>query len=101
MAAGRGRAWDWLTAAAGLVLGVSLFLYWYRTNDDNWMGYTNLGFPGKPILLAALLAMATPFVATMRQTAGRIQSYRAIVLGLGVLAVALTIYRMADPKEFD
>src|SRR3954451_19409757 len=101
MAAGRGRTWDWLTAAAGVVLGVSLFLYWYRSNDDNWMGFSNLGSPGKPILLAALLAIAVPFVATMRQTAGRIQSYRAIVAGFGILAVALIVYRMADPKEFD
>jgi hypothetical protein len=90
-----------LTALAGLVLAVALFMYWYRSNDDNWAGFSNTGLPGKFILLAAVLALAVPLVATMRQSAGRIQSYRAIVMGFGVLAVAMTIYRMADPKEFD
>jgi len=101
MAAGRGRHWDWLTAAAGLVLGIAGFLHWWHSNDDNWRGLSYLGKEGWIILLAAFMAMAVPFVATMRQTAGRIQQYRMTTGIVTLLALAETIFRMADPPEFD
>jgi hypothetical protein len=101
MAAGRGRHWDWLAAAAGLLFGIGAFLYWWRSNDDNWRGISYLGMEGWVILLAALMAMAVPFVARMRQTAGRIQQYRMTVALVTLLALAETIFRMADPPEFD
>src|SRR5918911_3575505 len=101
MAAGRARLWDRLTAIAGLVFVVALCLHWWRSNDDNWTGITNLGMEGYLMFIGGLFIIATPFVATMRQTAGRIQSYRTIVLVIGVLLLAWTIFRMADPPEFD
>lgn len=101
MAAGRGRHWDWLTSAAGLVYAVGLFLHWWRSNDDNWAGLTNLGMEGYLLFIGALFVIAVPFVATMRQTAGRIQQYRMLVLIFVVIMLAETIFRMADPPEFD
>jgi hypothetical protein len=101
MAAGRARRWDRLTAIAGLVFVVALCLHWWRSNDDNWTGISNLGMEGYLMFIGGLFVIATPFVATMRQTAGRIQSYRTLVLVIGVLLLAWTIFRMADPPEFD
>jgi uncharacterized membrane protein YjfL (UPF0719 family) len=101
MAAGRGRHWDWLASAAGLVFVIGLCLHWYRSNDDNWTGISNLGMEGKLMFIGGLFAIAVPFVTRMRQSAGRIQQYRWTVLVIGLLLVAWTIFRMADPPEFD
>jgi hypothetical protein len=101
MAAGRGRHWDWLVSLAGLVFAIGLFLHWWRSNDDNWAGLTNLGMEGYLLFIGALFVIAVPFVATMRQTAGRIQQYRTLVLIFSLLMLAETIFRMADPPEFD
>ena len=101
MAAGRGRHWDWLAGAAGLLFAIGLCLHWWRSNDDNWTGISNLGMEGKLMFIGALFAMAVPFVTLMRQSAGRIQQYRWTVLVIGVVLVAWTIFRMADPPEFD
>ena len=101
MAAGRGRHWDWLAGAAGLVFAIGLFLHWWRSNDDNWIAISNLGMEGKLMFIGALFAIAVPFVTAMRQSAGRIQQYRWTVLLVGVVLVAWTIFRMADPPEFD
>ena len=101
MARERGRHWDWLAGAAGLVFTVGIFLHWWRSNDDNWIAISNLGMEGKLMFIGGLFAIAVPFVTAMRQSAGRIQSYRWLVLLIGVVLVAWTIFRMADPPEFD
>ena|SRR5215213_8013456 len=101
MAAGRGRHWDWLAGAAGLVFTIGLFLHWWRSNDDNWIAISNLGMEGKLMFIGGLFTIAVPFVTGMRQSAGRIQQYRATVVVIGILLLGWTIFRIADPPEFD
>src|SRR3954454_3077126 len=100
MTAGRSRHWDRLTALAGLVFAIALCLHWWRSNDDNWTGITNLGMEGYLLMIGAFFVIATPFVATMRQSAGRIQQYGTLVEVSALLRLAETIFRMADPPEF-
>jgi hypothetical protein len=101
MAAERGRHWDWLAGAAGLVFTIGLFLHWWHSNDDNWIALSNLGMEGKLMFIGGLFATAVPIVTGMRQSAGRIQQYRWLVLLIGIVLVAWTAFRMADPPEFD
>src|SRR4051794_10949074 len=96
-----GRFWDWVIGAAGLALIVSLFLPWYRSNAEDWIGFSSTGIVGKWLLLAGVVALAAPFVATLKPTPGQAQKYDIAVLIVGVLAIAGTILRMANPAEFD
>jgi len=100
MTSGRGRLWDWLTGLAGLVLIVALFLHWYRFNDDNWVGWQTLGKVKGVLLIAGFVAMLTPLIATLRQNPGGVSRYRALVIGIGVLAVAGAAIRIAHPTKF-
>src|SRR3954467_919802 len=98
---GRGRIWDWLTAAAGLVLVVSLFFHWFDSNREQPTGISALGLVGYLLLAIGLFAMAAPFVATLRQTPGNVQRYTVVLAGFAALGLIGAIIRTNDPPEFD
>jgi drug/metabolite transporter (DMT)-like permease len=101
MASGRGRIWDWLTAAAGLVLVVSLFLHWFSSNREEPTGISALGLVGYLLFFIGLFAMAAPFVANLRQTPGDVQRYTIVLAGFAALGLIGAVIRTNDPPEFD
>ncbi len=98
---GRGTLWDWLTGIAGLVLVVSQLLNWYETNQEYSTAASELGLIGKLLFLVGFAAMAAPFVATLRPSRGRAQSYSMIMVVVGALSTAYIVFRLADPPELD
>jgi hypothetical protein len=101
MAMGRGTLWDWLTGVAGLVLVVSLLLEWYYANQEYETAASTLGLLGKLLFLVGFAAMAAPFVATLRPSRGRAQSYSMIMVVIGSLATLYIAIRLADPPEIN
>jgi hypothetical protein len=100
---GRGRAlvWDWLTAAGGLVLIVSLFLPWYFSNGENWTGSSAFGKTDKLVLLAGLVSLALPVVAALKPRNQDVQKYAFVVFAIVALCLLVVIIRVANPPEFD
>ena len=102
MSAGRLTIWDWLTAVAGVVVIVSQFMTWWITNEEKSIAAQELGLPGKLVFLVALLAIATPLVASIRPTPHRPNRWNMIMVILGLLVVLFFVLRgIADPPELD
>jgi hypothetical protein len=101
MEGGSVRVWDWLVGAAGLALVIGVFSPWYRSNQEDWTAFKTMMLIDLLLLLTGLLAMALPFVASLKATDKQAQPLLLVLVGLGLLAIALSIYRMATPPEFD
>ena len=101
MEGGSVRVWDWIVGACGLALAVGVFMPWYRSNQENWTAFKSFVLIDLFLLLVAVLAIAVPIVANLKPTDKQVQPLLLALVGLGLLAVGLTIYRMATPPEFD
>ena len=99
--AARGRVFDWLTGAAGLVLLVSLFLHWFSSNREEPTGLSAMGLTGKLLLLVGFMAVAAPIVTTLRQTPREASRYTMVLLFFAVLGLIFAVIRTNDPPEFD
>lgn len=101
MAEGRVRKFDWLTAAAGLVLFIALLMPWYESNLTTVSGWEALSISDIWLGLTAVVAMSLPLAALLKDTPGLAQKRTWLVVGLAVVGLFLAIYRAAEPPAFD
>jgi hypothetical protein len=98
---GRVRRFDWLTGAAGLVLFVALMMPWYESNETTLSAWKSMKWSDIFMFFAAALAMSMPIAATFKDTPGLKQKRTWITIVVGVIALFLAIYRVAEPPAFD
>jgi hypothetical protein len=90
------RAGEWITAASGLALLVSLFLPWYGAAEAAFSGWEWLAVLDVVLALVATLAVALLVItATQAQPAVPI-AFTVPVTFAGALAVLLVLIRVAD-----
>lgn len=101
MDVGRVRRFDWLTGLAGIVLFIALFVPWYESNLTTVSGWQSMKWTDIWLFIASVLAMSMPIAATYKDTPGLKQKRTWIVVGVAVVGLFLTIYRVAEPPAFD
>jgi len=97
----RVRTADLLTAAAGLVLLVSLFLEWYERPEGAVTAWGAFGLLDLLLALVALLAIALPFVTAARDSPAVPVAVEVIVVALAFLVAPFLIYRLIDAPGQD
>ena len=101
MAVGRVRNFDWLTAAAGLLLFIALLMPWYDSNLTTVTAWESMAISDIWLGLTAVLAMSLPLAALLKDTPGLAQKRTWLVAGVAVIGLFLAIYRVAEPPAFD
>ncbi|MFL5895759.1 MAG: hypothetical protein ACJ76Z_11700 [Thermoleophilaceae bacterium] len=88
---------EWVAGASGLALLVSLFLPWYSVGGSHVSAWTAmavddviLAFAGVATLVAAAATAARPGTPVPI-------AYTALTAFVGVLAIVVTVWRVADP----
>jgi hypothetical protein len=88
---------EWIAGASGLLLIVSLFLPWYSLAGESATAWQTMAVDDVLITLAALIGLAAVMVVATPGLAGF--SVAAVTLAAlpALLALFLTIYRLASP----
>ena len=90
----RTRGADWLAAAGGLVLLLSLFLPWYDVQDFGISGWESLSVIDVVLALLALLAMAVPLVTAAREAPAVPIVVTVVTCMLALVAIVLVLIRV-------
>ena len=99
------RTWDWLTALAGVVLLVSLFLPWYSAGGANATGWQSFTVIDVIFALAGLAGIALLIAAATQRTAAIPQAVASSIAPLLLVAAVLAVIRLlnlpgaADTRE--
>jgi drug/metabolite transporter (DMT)-like permease len=86
-------AGDWIAAASGLLLAVSLFLNWY-SGASGWEAFSIADIV---FALAALMALAASVAAAARRTHASSIAMRSLSMLVCLPALLLILYRTIDP----
>jgi hypothetical protein len=92
------RLGEWLAAAAGIVLIVSLFLPWYE-GAEAASGYESLTVIDVLLTLLALLALALPVLQATQDAPNKPVGAAVLTVVLGALGVLLVLFRLIDAPE--
>lgn len=96
----RVRPTDWVAAAAGVALLVVLALPWYDLLDGTLSAFQAFLLVDLWLALAALLALAIPFVTAMRESPSVPLAVAVAAEGLAAIGVLLALWRAIDePRE--
>jgi hypothetical protein len=91
------RAGEWITAAAGLLLLVSLVLPWYGTPDAS--GWESLAAIDLVLAAIGVSAIAVLFVTAVQRTPALPIALEALVTLAGMVGVVLVLVRIAFLPE--
>jgi lysylphosphatidylglycerol synthetase-like protein (DUF2156 family) len=90
------RAGEWLAAAGGVLLLVSLALPWYEADDGEHSGYAVLTVIDILLVLVALVGLAL-FVLQATQTSPSLPvGFGVLTVTVGVIGTLLTLFRLID-----
>src|SRR5215210_5298868 len=111
------RAGEWIAAASGLVLWVSLFLPWYGTGASShaggWTAYAPLAKAGGSLsgwqslgaldivlALLALSALLVPVVTAFQRVPAVPLAYQSLVALVGVIVLLLVLIRVLNLPDW-
>jgi lysylphosphatidylglycerol synthetase-like protein (DUF2156 family) len=99
------RAGEWLAAAAGLTLIVSLALPWYEADDAEITGFEVFGVIDILLVLVAVVALALAVLQATQTSPALPVAFGVLTVIAGLIGVLLTFYRLIDepgvaPDEF-
>jgi hypothetical protein len=101
MEGGSVRIWDWLAGASGVALIVGSALPWYHRNAEDVNAWNAFEWIDLLLLFTGFVAISLPLVAALKATDKQTQKLVIGVALLGLLCLVLTIYRIAEPSNFD
>lgn len=88
---------DWVAAAAGVLMLVSLFLPWYSVNGVDQSAWQAMAVNDVILTLAAVLAiLAALFVGFRRMTSFSVATTSLVLLPAGI-SLVITIWRLISP----
>lgn len=97
----RVSTWDWLTALAGLVLFIALFLPWYGVQNETADAWVAFAWVDLIMGLAALSAIALVPVTASQHVARVPKMLAKWVVAIGILALFFVIVRLLDVPGVD
>lgn len=98
----RVRTWDWLTALAGLVLLVSLFLPWYSAGGRSATGWEWFTVIDAIFAVAALAGIALLVATATQRTAAVPQAVASTIAPVLLVAAVLAVVRLLNlPGDAD
>ncbi|HEX5622467.1 MAG TPA: hypothetical protein VFX51_28845 [Solirubrobacteraceae bacterium] len=89
------RAGEWLAAAGGILLIVSLLLPWYEGTDPV-TGFEAMSVIDILLALLALLALALPILQATQNTPNKPVGAAVLGVVLGALGALLVVFRLID-----
>src|SRR3954454_14905525 len=92
----RVRTWDWLTAVAGVVLLVSLFLPWYSAFGQSATGWQSFAVIDVILALAAVAGIALLVAAATQRTAAIPQALASSIAPVLLVAAVLAVIRLLN-----
>jgi uncharacterized membrane protein len=90
------RAGEWIAAAGGLALIVSLALPWYDAPTEPLTGYEALTVIDILLTLVALLALALAVLEATQDSPAKPVAAAVLTVVFGALAVLLVLFRLID-----
>ena len=84
-------------AISGAVLLVASFLPWYSAGGENATAWQAFSFTDLVMAAAAILALSVGIVVLARLSVSYPVAGSSVTAGLGVVALALIVYRLIDP----
>src|SRR4051794_17246555 len=97
----RVRTWEWLTALAGLVLLISLWLPWYGVVGLNASGWQAFTFVDLLLALTALAAIALVPVTASQPAAAFPRLWATCLFWLALLAAIFAVARLINVPGVD
>lgn len=90
------RAGEWIAAAGGIALIVSLLLPWYASPTETLTGYQALSVIDVLLTLIALLGIALAVLQVTQDTPAKPVAAGILTVVFGALAVLLVLFRLID-----
>src|SRR3954451_22757166 len=98
---GRVRTWDWLTALAGLVLFVGLFMPWYGVGGLTANAWESFAFIDLILALAALSAIAVVLVSAFSRAEAVPKLLAAWTFWVALVGAILAVFRVIKRPAAD
>ncbi len=96
------RAGEWIAAASGALLVVSLFLPWYEVGDAGVSAFDAYGVVDALLLLVGLLGVGLLLVTAMQRTAAvGVASDALLTVVAGIVVIVAAIRVVQVPSELD
>jgi hypothetical protein len=86
----------WLAALGGVALIASLFMDWYGDDDSAASGWESFSVTDLVLLAAGLLAISLPIVGLTQRTPAIPIALDSIAALVGLMALALVIFRVLN-----
>jgi hypothetical protein len=90
------RAGEWLAAAAGLTLIVSLALPWYEADDGEITGFEVFSVIDILLVLVAGVALALAVLQATQTSPALPVAFGVLTVAAGLIAVLLVLFRLID-----
>jgi uncharacterized membrane protein len=93
------RAGEWLAAAAGVLLIISLLVPWYEDDSGDVTGFEALTIIDLALAALALLAISLAVVQATHDSPTRPVAAGVLCVTFGILGIVLVLFRLVDQPQ--